>query len=109
MNPDIPQFSGIGLKELFDNRICGKTDLFLAGHDHDRQWHVETCDGTQLIVSGAGAKLRTFLDDQPVHWSDSETEGFVWIEIDDQVLTLQFWDKLGEMNYEGGWTRSITE
>ncbi|MEE2830538.1 MAG: metallophosphoesterase [Myxococcota bacterium] len=106
MNPDIPQFSGIGIKELFDERLCGDLDLYLSGHDHDRQWLVETCDGTQLVVSGAGAKLRSFENDQPVHWADDTTEGFVWIEIDDQDLRLQFWDKAGAMNYEGSFSRS---
>jgi hypothetical protein len=105
MNPDIAQFSGIGLKETFDAKLCGKLDLYLCGHDHDREWLVETCAGTELIVSGAGAKLRDFENDQGQHWGDDTTEGFVWIEIDDSDLVLQFWDKLGVMNYEGGFSR----
>ena len=106
MNPDIAQFSGIGLKNLFDERLCGELDLYLCGHDHDREWLVETCGGTQLIVSGAGAKLREFENDQPVHWGDDTTEGFVWFEVDDQDLRFQFWDKNGVMNYEGAFSRS---
>ncbi len=106
MNPDIAQFSGIGLKETFDAKLCGKLDLYLCGHDHDREWLVETCAGTELIVSGAGAKLRDFENDQGQHWGDDTTEGFVWIEIDDSDLVLQFWDKLGVMNYEGGFSRA---
>ncbi len=97
--------SGEPIKELFDTYLCGDVDLYLCGHDHDRQWHEQTCDGTQFIVSGAGAKLRPFEDDQPVHYADDQDEGFVWIEIDDQTITVQFWDRWGEMNYEGGWTR----
>ena len=106
LNPDIPQFSGIGLKELFDEKLCGELDLYLCGHDHHREWFVETCEGTQLIVSGAGAKLRDFENDQPVHFGDDTTEGFVWIEIHNSDLRLQFWDKFGVMNYEGAFSRS---
>ena len=80
-------------------------DLYLCGHDHDRQWHETQCDGTQFIVSGAGAKLRSFRFEQPVHWADDTTEGFAWFEIDGETLTVQFWDRYGVMNYEGGWTR----
>ncbi|MCP4869488.1 MAG: hypothetical protein GY898_12305 [Proteobacteria bacterium] len=97
--------SGQPFKERFEERLCGNLDLYLCGHDHDRQWLEPTCEGTQFIVSGAGAKLRDFRGDQPMHWGDDQDEGFLWIEIDDDTLTLQFWDRYGEMNYEGGWTR----
>lgn len=102
-----PKFdiSGIRLKERFESTVCGAADLYLCGHDHDREWLEETCQGTQFIVSGAGAKLRPFEDTQPTHWGDDQTEGFTWFEIDDDRLTLQFWDRLGVMNYEGGWDR----
>jgi len=98
--------SGQVLKDTFDERLCGTLDLYLSGHDHDREWLEETCDGTQLIVSGAGSKLRPFDEAQPAHWGDDVDEGFLWVEIDDQTLTLQFWDRYGVMNYEGGWTRN---
>ncbi len=101
--------SGFALKGLFDEHICGKADLYLCGHDHDREWLEQTCAGTEMVVSGAGAKLRDFRNDQPVHWGDDQDEGFLWVEIDDETLTLQFWDRYGEMNYEGGWTRERVE
>jgi hypothetical protein len=101
--------SGLSIKTLFEAQLCGSLDLFIAGHDHDREWLEETCDGTQFIISGAGSKLRDFRDEQPAHWGDDQDEGFVWIEIDDEQLTLQFWDRYGEVNYEGGWTRPPRE
>jgi tartrate-resistant acid phosphatase type 5 len=102
-----PKFdiSGIRLKDRFESTVCGAADLYLCGHDHDREWLEQTCDGTQFIVTGAGAKLRDFDDAQPTHWADDQTEGFTWFEIDDDRLTLQFWDRTGVMNYEGGWDR----
>ena len=102
-----PEFdlSGIRLKERFEETVCGSVDLYLCGHDHDREWLEQTCDGTQLVVTGAGSKLRPLEDTQPAHWGDDQTEGFTWFEIDDDRLTLQFWDRTGAMNYEGGWDR----
>lgn len=97
--------SGQLLKERFDESVCGSVDLYVCGHDHDRQFHETTCDGTRFIVSGAGAKLRDFRNDQPTHFEDDQTPGFTWFEIDDDLLTVQFWDRTGAMNYEGGWTR----
>ena len=105
LTPEVPNLSGISLKELFDGHVCGRVDLYLCGHDHDREWLVETCQGTQFMVSGAGAKLRDFTNDQDVHWGDDTTEGFAWIEIHDNSLTVQWWDMFGVMNYEGGWTK----
>ena len=102
-----PEFaiSGSLVKERIESTVCGAADLYVCGHDHDREWLEERCDGTRFIVSGAGSKLRPFEDTQPVHWGDADTEGFTWFEIDDDDLTLQFWDRTGAMNYEGGWTR----
>ncbi len=97
--------SGIRLKERFEATVCGAADLYVCGHDHDREWLEQRCDGTRFIVSGAGSKLREFDDAQPVHFGDATTEGFAWFQIDDDELTVQFWDRTGAMNYEGGWTR----
>lgn len=47
--------SGALLRPFFDDVVCGKVDVYLAGHDHTLQWPEPTCGGTELIVSGAGA------------------------------------------------------
>ncbi len=103
--PDTFTLSGQPNKELLEAHVCGKADLYLCGHDHDREWLEPTCEGTELIVSGAGSKLRDFYDTQPVHWQDSTTEGLAWFEIDDETITIRFWDRDGTMAFEGGWTR----
>ncbi|MBN94584.1 MAG: hypothetical protein CL928_11005 [Deltaproteobacteria bacterium] len=105
LTPEVPNISGIALKELFDEHLCGRVDLYLCGHDHHREWLEETCQGTQFMVSGAGAKLRDFVNDQDVHWGDDTTEGFAWFEVEGNSLTVQWWDMFGEMNYEGGWMK----
>ena len=97
--------AGQQLKDAFDDNLCGKLDLYLSGHDHDRQWHETTCDDTQFIVSGAGAKLREQHGDQPTHFQDFDTEGFAWLQVDDDDLTVQFWDRTGAMNHEGSFSK----
>ncbi len=97
--------SGIHLKRLFDEHICGSADLYLCGHDHDREWLEQRCGGTRFVVSGAGAKLRPIEDVQPAHFGDYQFEGFTWFEIVDDELTLQFWNRYGELDYENGWNR----
>ena len=97
--------SGVHLKGLFEEHICGSADLYLCGHDHDREWLEARCEGTRFVVSGAGAKLRPFRGSQPSHWGDDQIEGFTWFEIDDDELSLQFWNRKGEMEYENGWNR----
>ena len=54
--PFIPIVSGDSIKDFFDAQICGKVDVYISGHDHNRQWLQPTC-GTEFIVSGAAAKL----------------------------------------------------
>ena len=94
---DVP--IGTAVKEFMDEYICGKMDVYLCGHDHNRQWLEPTC-GTEFIVSGAAAKT-TDLDDKgnPTKYEDDTTVGFIWIEINDNCLTGEFYDKTEQLNY----------
>ena len=99
--------NGRVLKETFDEVLCGKVDLYLAGHDHHREWLEQTCAGTQLMLSGAGAKLRSLTGHQPAHWQDDQVEGFAWIAIEGDELVVQFWNKDGVKDFEGSFQRSL--
>ncbi len=103
--PEGTLLAGVNVKSFVEDKLCGRVDLYLSGHDHDRQWHETRCEGTRFIVSGAGAKLRDFDEAQPTVYADDQTEGFFWFEIDDDTLRAQAWDRAGQMNHEGGWTR----
>ena len=98
--------SGRVVKLFMDQSICGAVDVYFSGHDHTRQWLNSTC-GTEFIVSGAGSKVTPFVhrDNNPVHWEDDTTPGFMWVEIDGDTLTGVFYDKVGVVTYE----RSISK
>lgn len=49
------------IKKFLKKNIVGVFDLHLAGHDHHLSYE-GTVDGTHLVVSGAGAKLRPLGD-----------------------------------------------
>jgi len=98
-------WDGTDIKNFMEDNVCGQADLYLCGHDHNRQWHETTCNGTVLMVSGAGAKTTDFEHDQPTYFEDDTLEGFVWIEIIGDEMTVQWWNKNGVMEYEGYQTR----
>lgn len=92
--------SGATLQAFVEDSVCGKAQLFLAGHDHDREWLEPTC-GTSFIVSGAGAKLSEVTDrGSPSRWSDAQKRGFLWVEVDADALTGVFYDEDGQINFE---------
>jgi hypothetical protein len=51
--------NGQRVKDFIEGHVCGQFDLYLAGHDHNRQVFAAppACPGTVFVVSGAGAKL----------------------------------------------------
>ena len=93
--------AGTGIKDFLEDYVCGNVDFYLCGHDHSRQWLVDTCSGTELIVTGGGAKRTDIEGSNPVHWEDvdDDTEGFVWIEILGNTMTVEFWNKNGTLDY----------
>lgn len=101
-NPVSP-VNGRHVKNFLENHVCGTVDMYLAGHDHNRQWMDEpnALCGTEMIVNGAAASL-TELDESRnnVFFEDYDTEGFFYVQIDGNQLTGQFIDKNGLMNFE---------
>ena len=102
-----PYAAGSEIKDFMDDNVCGNVDLYLCGHDHSRQWQVNTCNGTELIVSGGGAKRTEIEGSNPVYWQDidDDTEGFVWIEILGDTMTIEFWNKNATLDYTGTLTK----
>jgi hypothetical protein len=107
-NP-LPIQGGTELKAWFDAHVCGSADIYLSGHDHTRQWidmPNELC-GTEMIVSGASAKVTAFVSGRgnETYFADDQTEGFLYVEIVGKRMTGRFYDKTGAMNFE----RTITK
>lgn len=87
--PFIPIANGAGVKDFMDDHVCGKADVYFSAHDHSLQWPSTTCDGTELIVSGAGADSTELDGDNPTHFESLEL-GFVYVTIQDSQLTAEF-------------------
>lgn len=100
---EIPR--GQYVKEFVEDTVCGRADLYLAGHDHTLQWLEPTC-GTEFIVSGAGAKT-TGLEDRgtPTFFEDDATEGFLWAEFDGDRFSGTFYDRDGVELFSMSYTR----
>lgn len=98
--------SGERVEEFFEDELCQRIDVYLAGHDHNRQWLQAVC-GVELMVSGAGAKTTDLerRDNNPTHFEDDTKEGFFWIEMADDVMTVEIYDFNGVLEYTDTRTR----
>ena len=103
--PFVPYVSGAEIQEFFDSHVCGQADLYLAGHDHSPQVMLDTCAGTQLIVSGAGAKTSDLPGSAPTEFQDATTPGFFFFAITGNTMTIEAWDELGTL----GWSTTVVK
>lgn len=97
----IPVASGGSMRDFLETHLCGRADLYLAGHDHNLQW--QTHCGVDLVVSGSGSKVVPLVGrgNSPRFASD-ELEGFAWLELRaDGTGTLEFWDRTGALLHSG--------
>ena len=85
--------------------ICGKIDIYFSGHDHNRQWLEPSC-GTEFIVSGAAAKT-TDLEGRgnSTLFEDDTTEGVMWVELRDDQMTGEFYDRYGNLDFSSSLSR----
>ena len=98
-------FLGGGVKDLLDAAVCGAADVYISGHDHRRQWLVDTCGGsTELIVSGGGAAVTDLGGSNPAHF-EAATLGFLYVRIDGNTFTGEFIDTAGNVEF----TRTLTK
>lgn len=106
-NP-IPLLNGDDVEAFFDEVVCGTIDISFSGHDHNRQWinEPQALCGAELIVSGAGAKVKELDGDNEVFFQDADTPGFLWVEVIGDSLRGQFIDENGQLNFERTITRT---
>ncbi len=100
----LDQLDGEEVEEFMEENVCGNVDMYLSGHDHDRQWLSDPslCAGTELVVSGAGAEVKPLDDPErnPVAFQDGTTPGFLYMVVDDTTLTGRFIDASGATAFE---------
>ena len=68
--------------------------VYLSAHDHSMQWLQPTCNGTELLVSGAGASTTELPGSNAVHFQTLAL-GFVYFVVQDSTLTAEFYDTAG--------------
>ena len=80
---------------------ASSVDLYLSGHDHNRQWlsKVAHCPGVQFVVSGAGAKTKALGGNNPTEFEDASIGGFLYVHIAGPTLTAEFIDQNGVVNF----------
>jgi hypothetical protein len=93
-----PILSGNSVEKFFIDVVCGRADLYLSGHDHSRQWLSETCNGTELVVSGAGA-TGTELPGSNLTRFQSVGTGFLYVKIEGEKLTAEFINSEGVVEF----------
>jgi len=97
--PLIPIASGGAVKEFIEGSLCGQVDLYLCGHDHNRQWLAPTC-GTEFVVSGAGASVVPLEGrGTPTLFEEDTRPGFLWVEVMPDQLTGVFYDSQGQESW----------
>ncbi len=96
----LPIASGAALLRLYEGALCDRADLYLAGHDHNRQL-LAHCD-VDLVVSGAGSSTTPIVDRGNHPRFASAEPGFVWIELGEAGGRIVFLDADGraEREYE---------
>ncbi len=83
-------------QEWFEENICGKVDVFFAGHDHDLQLlhSVPECGKTLFVISGAAAKSRELKDENRnvAYWQKGEQTGFFFTEIRGNTMLIKAYE-----------------
>ncbi|HEX5058171.1 MAG TPA: metallophosphoesterase [Kofleriaceae bacterium] len=101
-NP-LPIQNGAALKSFFDQNVCGISQAYICGHDHSRQWINEPTAlcGTEMIISGAGSSVSSLQDrGNQSFYEDATKVGFMYVVIDGDKFTGQFYDADGALDYE---------
>ncbi|WP_419992474.1 metallophosphoesterase [Streptomyces boninensis] len=84
--------SGIHLKELYEELVCGRADLIVSGHDHTQQILEPTARsrGTRQVVCGAAGKSGDgkVHGTHPARWQDFAHHGFMVLKTSARRLTI---------------------
>lgn len=97
-----PSFvSGIEIKKMIEQEICGKAHIYLSGHDHSLQLTngaIANCS-TLFIVSGAGADEDP-LENRNTTVFEASSLGFVTLAVDKDKIGIQFWNQDNQLLFQ---------
>lgn len=80
--------SGRTLARFLDERVLGRFDAYLAGHDHSLQ-DLGSVQGTELFVVGASGSTTELTPRHVARWQEAEL-GFLLVEGDRKALRFSF-------------------
>ena len=85
--------TGEYFRDFFEENLCNRVDIFIAGHDHSLQLlkPVSRCGKTRFIVSGAGAKTTGIrsLPTNEAAWQEGDKTGFFYLSIRNNTMTIE--------------------
>lgn len=84
------------LKTLLDS-LCGEVDLYLAGHEHDKQ-HLKPVCGMEHLIVGTGAGLRK-VGTGPNTLFARSSYGFGWVEATSEQMRFELLNQEGQVEY----------
>lgn len=94
----IQQLRGKFVKRFAEQVWCGKVDVYLAGHEHSRQWLKDGCDGTALIISGAGSGTTELVGNHESLFQ-SDQLGFLYVTLRGNKFIGEFVDENGDTEF----------
>lgn len=97
----LPFVNGEHVQEAIEDFVCGHAQIYISGHDHDREVFDPVC-GTYFFISGASSKVEPFefRERNPIRWGDDTREGFLWMQIAGTEMTAAFYDLDGNLDHE---------
>jgi tartrate-resistant acid phosphatase type 5 len=83
---------------MIDKALCGRADMYLCGHEHDKQ-HLKKVCGVDYLIVGTGAGIRKTGVGPNTLFARS-SYGFSWFEVDEKTMHVQILDTAGKVEYE---------
>jgi hypothetical protein len=97
--------NGSPFADFVSSQVCGQVDVYFCGHDHSLQWLVSPCEGTEFIVSGAGAKT-SGVGGENATWFESSQLGFMYVTLTGDTFDGTFYDVEGNKLFQRTFTRT---
>lgn len=85
------------LKKLIDG-FCGQAQIYLSGHEHDKQ-HLKPVCGMEHLIVGTGAGQRQVGKGSNTLFAGNDF-GFAWVSVSPQKLHFELINAKGQLEYQ---------